>query len=213
MLGGASDSSDHRLVRSRLAIVFILLQFGLASPLRAEKAAAFSAAEFDQVKAFLCDSETVEQLKVIGQLCRPESFTVWSEDLGGDSKPERLIFGPSGVCGAHGNCPFLILQEVKAGWEPLEKTACQGEGCLGWANSFATKVLPGIHKGYRDLLIAEDLGSFFWTKNLYRWDGSRYLRKSGATTYFLVDSNVNLVEVSKARWEQCRRSGKNCLEQ
>jgi hypothetical protein len=198
-------------MKTWLAIVFILLQFWLTSPLRAEKAVSFSPAEFSQVKTLLCDSETVESLKAIRQVCGPESFTIWSEDLDSDGKTERLVFGPSGVCGAHGNCPLILLKQASSGWEALTKTACKGEGCLGWANSFATEVLPGKPKGYRDLLIGEDLGSFYWTKNIYQWNGSHYQRKPGATTYFLVDSNVKLVQVSKARWEQCSRSGKNCL--
>jgi hypothetical protein len=193
-------------------IFLLLLQFFLISPLRAEKTAPISPAEFDQVKSLLCDPDTVDQLKVIHQVCGTESFVSLAEDLDGDGKPERLVFGPSGVCGAHGNCPLYLLKPVGTGWEVFPKTACKGEDCLGWANSFATEVLPAKHKGYRDLLIGADMGSFFWTKTVYQWDGSHYRMNPSGITYFLVDSKVQLVKVSKARWEQCSHSGKNCLQ-
>lgn len=199
------------MMKTSLSIALLLLQFCFASSLRAEKTAPLSAAEFGQVKALLCDADTVDQLKAIQKVCAPEGFSVLAEDLDGDGKSEQLVFGPSGVCGAHGNCPLILLKPNGAGWEAFPKPVCSGQDCLGWANSFATEVLPSKHNGYRDLLIGEDMGSFFWTKSVYQWDGSDYRLKPGAVTYFLVDSKVNLVKVSKARWEQCSRSGKNCL--
>lgn len=202
-----------RWLGTPLWVTFLLLlcQLGLALPAQAETVNPFSPAEFEQVKPLLCDADTLEQLKVIKQTCVAEGFTVWSADLDGDGKSERLVFGPSGVCGAHGNCPLLLLKQVDARWEPFLKTPCQGESCLGWANSYATRVLVSKSQGHRDLLIGEDLGSFFWTKTIYRWDGNHYLAKPDGVTYFLVDSKVQLVQVPKARWEQCSKTGKNCL--
>lgn len=193
-------------------LVVTLLSLGSIPPVGAAATAPISPADFNQVKVRLCDPDTVDQLKAIHQTCGPEGFSTLAEDLDGDGKPERLVFGPSGVCGAHGNCPLILLKQDGTRWEVFPKTACSGEDCLGWANGFATEVLPDKKNGYRDLLIGEDMGSFFWTKSVYQWDGSHYRKKPGATTYFLVDSKVQLVKVSKARWEQCSRTGKNCLQ-
>jgi hypothetical protein len=102
--------------------------------------------------------------------------------------------------------------ETNSGWELLAKPACKSNDCLGWANDFATVVLPVKHNGYRDLLIGADSGSFYWTKSLYQWDGSQYKMKPAAITYYLADSEGKLKQVSKSRWEQCSRNGKNCLE-
>jgi len=198
-------------MRSWLAPILTLLQIFFLSPLWAENNLRLSPAEFDQVKPMLCDAETLEQLKVIKKTCDFESFTAWSEDLDGDAKPERIFFGPSGECGAHGNCPIAILKEEKGLWKLLNKPGCQDEGCLGWANAFASEVLPGRTGVFRDLLVGQDLGSFYWTKDVYQWKDGRYQLKAGSTSYYLVDSDVKLQKVSKARWEQCQKTGKNCL--
>lgn len=160
----------------------------------------------------LCPPDTVEALKVINRGCTLEDFTTSAADLNKDGKMEWLFFGPQGECGVHGNCPIAILTQEGSAWKALGAPDCTDQECLSWANSFASEVLSSSHAGYRDLLIAGDMGSFYWTKDVYEWNGRQYRRKAHSTTYFLYDSDAEkLRKVSKAQWDSCVKGGKGCL--
>ncbi len=153
----------------------------------------------------------METLKSIGRGCQLEDFTTIAADLNGDGKTEWLFFGPNGECGAHGNCPIAILTKEEKRWKALGAGDCPDQECLPWANSYASEVLSTKHSGYRDLLIAGDMGSFYWTKDTYEWNGRQYRRKANSTTYFLYDSDTEkLRKVTKAQWEGCVKEGKGC---
>lgn len=193
----------------RLSISLLFL-FLVPLPLQG-KEAKFPVQDFSKVKPFLCNPEQVETLKSIGRTCTVKDFEWDPHDLNGDGINEWLVFGPMGECGAHGNCPLTILKKEGEKWAPLSKQKCESADCLGWANSFATEVLSAKHNGYRDLLIAADSGSFYWTKTVYEWDGGRYKPKSASTTYYLVDPEGKLKQVTHQQWENCMKNGKDCL--
>lgn len=162
----------------------------------------FAAKDFPQVKPLLCPQNT----------CQLESFTVVGGDLKGDGQIFWLFYGPSVECGAHGNCPLVLLQKQEEKWMSLSSENCPSEDCLNFGNPTFSQILKTSHQGMRDLSISSDSGSFFWVKDVYEWSGRQYLRKKGGTTYFFYDSDKErLVQVSKVRYESCVKTGKNCL--
>jgi hypothetical protein len=171
----------------------------------------FSGKDFSKVKDVICDPQTVEDLKAIGRQCGLDNFTIQAEDLNGDGNKEWIFYGPEGECGAHGNCPVKIFTKREGKFIQLNKD-CQGERCLTWGNAYASTVLKNIHQGYRDLQIASDSGSFYWTKDIYQWDGHAYQMVPGSTTYYLYNSDVGkLKQVSQKQFESCAKTGKGCL--
>lgn len=136
-----------------------------------------------------------------GKACSSKAFTAAGDDLNGDSQQEWFFYGPSGECGTHGNCPLMILQKSANTWRVIYS---------GWGNAFGTEILQSMHQSYHDLDIASDSGPFCWTKDKYIWDGVRYEKQPKSTTYYLYDSD-RLVEVSKAQWEDCSKTGRQCL--
>jgi len=164
--------------------------------------APMSAENFKELQSTLCPAEEIATLKQIGKLCAAESFEVHSEDLNGDGQADLLVYGPTGECGEHGNCPFKIFIKNQGKWSMIMDD---------WANSLGAGVLTTSHLGYRDLLLASDDSSFFWTKNVYQWNGKEYKLAPNTTTYFLVDGKGDLKQVTKARYESCSKNGKGCL--
>lgn len=192
---------------------FVLWALLAILPLSAQaKPPPFPAGDFTKIKKFVCDADTIEDLKAIHQTCALSGFTVWKEDINGDGKPEWLFFGPSGECGVHGNCPVAVFQKEGAAYKKLGPEKCpQDTDCLSWANATFSGILKSTHNGYRDLLIAGDSGSFFWTKDIYEWDGRAYKIKKGATTYFIYDSDKEALKpVTQKQWESCTQGGKDC---
>jgi hypothetical protein len=187
-----------------IPLLFISLRSQAQSP-------PFSPKDFSKIKDIVCDARTLEDLKVINKPCDLDSFTIRAADLNGDGKEEWLFYGPSGECGAHGNCPVRILLKSGDKFTLLNKD-CQGERCLEWGNELGSSVLKSVHHGYRDLQIASDSGSFFWTKDIYQWDGHAYQSLQGATTYYLYDADTQgFKKVTQQRWESCTKTGKGCL--
>src|SRR4030095_2411613 len=201
------------LSRMRMTLILGLLVSLLPGlPKLQAKETKFPAADFAQAKSLLCTAEHIETLKVIGKTCTRESFNSLAEDLNGDGTLERLFYGPSGECGAHGNCPVTLLKKVGKKWAPLSSEKCPDDSCLSWANGLYSVILKTSHNGYRDLLMASDSGSFYWVKEVFEWDGKQYRRNLSATTYYLYDSDKEkLVQVTKERWDKCSKEGKECL--
>jgi hypothetical protein len=187
--------------------LFIL---GTAFSLHA-KETPFPASEFAKVRPFLCDADRIEEMKAIGKTCEQGSFQIMAEDLNGDGKPEWFFYGPSGECGAHGNCPLLILKQDGGKWAPLFPQKCPDNECLQWANALYSETLKTSHNGFRDLLVASDSGSFYWLKDVYEWDETRYKKNAAATSYYFYDGDKDrLVKVSKERWDKCTKTGEGC---
>jgi hypothetical protein len=198
-------------MRNPLRIVsFLILLLSLFSVGSQAQTIPFSEKDFLKIKDLVCDTQTLEDLKVIGKTCELDSFTIRAEDLNGDGKQEWFFFGPSGECGAHGNCPVKIFTKDGGNFTLLNKD-CQGERCLAWGNEYGSLVLKNSHQGFRDLQIAGDSGSFFWTKNIYQWDGHAYQLLQGSTTYYLYDADSErLKQVTQKRYEACVKTGKGC---
>jgi|GEM_PF-2705075 len=196
----------------KLVVLSSLVLFLLGIPLLQGKEVKLPASDFAKAKSLLCTAERVESLKAVGKTCGRESFGGQSEDLNGDGRAEWILFGPSGECGAHGNCPVTLLKKEGEKWALLSSEPCTADGCLTWANALYSEVLNTSHNGARDLLMASDSGSFFWIKEIFEWNGKQYRRNDGATTYFLYDSEKDkLVQVTKEHWDKCSKEGKECL--
>lgn len=191
-----------------LGFSFLLI---VSSVVAAQKKDAFPPQEFAKLRPLLCDADTLDELKAAGKTCRLDDFVVEARDLTGDGKPEWLFYGPSGLCGVHGNCPLNVAVSQGSRYALLGKN-CSGENCLGWGNAYGSEVLNTTHNGYRDLEIASDAGSFYWSKSVYHWDGHAYKEAKGLTTYYLYDEKSDrLRKVSKERWDACAKSGKRCF--
>jgi hypothetical protein len=173
----------------------------------------FPAQEFSKVKSILCPAQTMEDLKAIHSTCTLSAFSAKEADLDGDGTAEWLFFGPSGECGAHGNCPMTLLGKQKGKWVDLSREKCgNSDECLNYGNALYSEILKTSHNGYRDLLISSDSGSFFWIKSVYEWNGKQYRQNKNGMTYFFYDSDKEqLVQVNKERWDNCTKSGKDCL--
>ncbi len=149
---------------------------------------------FNQVRKILCKN-------YLGETCSAKSFTMNEKDLNSDGQKEWFFYGPSQECGAHGNCPLVILEKKNGNWKILYSD---------WGNSYETQILQSVHQGYHDLDIASDSGAFYWTKNKYIWNGTQYVAQANSTTYYLYDGD-KLIKVSKEQWEDCSKNGKNCI--
>jgi hypothetical protein len=67
-----------------------------------------------------------------------DDFTMAAKDINGDEKLEWIFYGPSGKCGAHGNCPLKIFLKDGDQYKPLNKD-CQSDECLEWAKPMPAK--------------------------------------------------------------------------
>jgi len=207
--GWKAACSDMKKISRLFVLFFVVIVFSPAAS--QERKAAFPARDFASVRPLLCDSETMDELKAAGRKCELNEFTVRAEDLNEDGTPEWLFYGPSGVCGAHGNCPLNIVASQRSKYVLLGK-GCNGENCLGLGNAVGSEVLKSTHNGYRDLQIATDAGSFYWSKNVYQWDGTAYKALKGSTTYYLYEQTADrLRKVTKERWDACMKGGKRCF--
>ncbi len=175
---------------SGCALLFFLMTAALAAQ---KNKPVFPRSAFPKVKAILC--KDIEK-----EFCVYNKFFIEGVDLNGDKKPEWFFYGPSSECGAHGNCPLTILQESGAKWIVLFSD---------WGNSYGTEPLSTQHKGYRDLMISGDMGSFYWIKEKWIWNGARYENEPNSTTYYLSDGD-KLIRVTKKQWDDCFKDGKNC---
>jgi hypothetical protein len=193
--------------------LFAALALGtLGTGFLSAKETKFPPQEFAKVKPLVCTAQVMDDLKAIHGLCTLKNFTAESEDLNGDGKLEWFFYGPSGECGAHGNCPLTLLKNEGGKWATFSSGKCNNDECVGYANALYSEILKTSHNGYRDLLLASDSGSFFWVKDVFEWDGKQYRLNKSLTTYFLYDTDKDrLVQVSKERWDNCSKNGKDCL--
>lgn len=172
---------------------YILLFLLMTTPLLAQKSKPlFPRSAFPQVKDILCKEYDEAS-------CVYKNFLIEGADLNGDKEYEWFFYGPSIECGAHGNCPLTILQKNGNKWNILYS---------GWGNTYGTVPLNTLHKGYRDLEIASEAASFYWTKEKWIWNGARYENQPNSTTYYHYDGD-NLIPVPKKQWEDCLKNG-NC---